>query len=92
MTIKNKDIQFGTVEISPDEFESRNVKVRVTTMIDEDVLNELRDVAETKDTKYQTLINQILRQFVEGLKGRSKSPLSEDKVRQIVREELKKRA
>ncbi len=37
-------------------------KVRITTMIDKDILDWLKLEAEKKDGKYQTILNQILRQ------------------------------
>ena len=37
-------------------------KVRVTTYLDDDVLEALRKTARKSGTKYQTLLNQLLRQ------------------------------
>ena len=93
MSTKNKDIKYGSVELDPDEFLPQNVKVRVTTFIDEDVLLELKNIAEKKKTKYQTLLNSVLRSYVEG--AATKKPtlrlIDESTVRKIVREELKKK-
>ena len=87
MKTKNKIIH-GKVEIDEFEFEPRNVKVRVTTMIDLDVLQKLKKIAQSKKQKYQTLLNQMLRSFVDGKKEQD----LELKIRQIVREELRKKA
>ncbi len=92
MTTRNKDLVFGDVELEEIEFESRHVKVRVTTMVDEDVLSELKKIARSKGRKYQTLLNQVLRAFVEQKKQRKETPLGEKRIREIVREEIRKRA
>ena len=47
-------------------------KVRVTTFLDSDVLEALRKTARSSGTKYQTLLNQLLR---EALIGDSKTIL-----------------
>lgn len=95
MTTKNKkDILYGDVELDPDTFAPHNVKERITTMVDQEALEALRAIAQKKGIKYQTLLNQIIRNFV-GLEGRSrrtKGELTEESVRRIVREELKKKA
>ncbi len=95
MTTKNKkDIVYGSVELDSDTFAPQNVKERITTMLDQDALEALRAIAQKKGVKYQTLLNQIVRSFV-GLGGggrRPKGELTEEGVRKIVREELKKRA
>ena len=94
MSTKNKkDIVFGSFELDPDEFSPQNVKVRITTLVDEDALEELKKIAEARGIKYQTLLNQVIRSFVYRSKSGkgSKSSLTEENVRQIVREELKKR-
>lgn len=41
--------------------ELSDVKVRITTMIDSDVLAALKKSSEEKHIKYQTYLNQILR-------------------------------
>jgi predicted transcriptional regulator len=92
MTTKNKDLVFGDVELDDVEFEPRHVKVRVTTMLDEDVLNALKKIASSKGQKYQTILNQVLRAFVERKKERKLIPVGERRIREIVREEMRKRA
>lgn len=44
----------------------KNVKVRVTAMIDADVLDELRAQAEASGVGYQTLLNMKLRETTLG--------------------------
>ncbi len=95
MNTKNKkDIVYGDAELDADTFAPQNVKERITTMVDQDALEAFRKIAEEKGLKYQTLLNQVIRSFVGlgGGKRPSKSELTEEGVRRIVREELKKRA
>jgi len=92
MTTKDKDVIFGDVELDDLELEPRHVKVRVTTMLDEDVLNALKKIASAKGQKYQTVLNQVLRAFVERKKERKLTPVGEKRIREIVREEIRKRA
>ena len=65
MTTKNEKIQYGEVEIDDLEFDPQRVKVLVTTMLDEDVLNGLKEIAAAQGQSYQTVLNQALRAFVE---------------------------
>ncbi len=62
MTIKNRKIRYGNVELDNDEFDRRNLKIRVTMMIDADIVDRYKNEAEKKHTKYQTLMNQKLRE------------------------------
>lgn len=59
-------MNYGKVEVDADVFAPENVKIRISTMIDGDVVFALRDRAKKEKTKYQTLINTILRQAVMG--------------------------
>ena len=95
MSTKNKkDIVLGNFDLDGDEFSPQNVKARITTLVDEDALDQFKRIAETRGVKYQTLLNQVIRGFVAGSKGGkgSKGNITEESVRRIVREELKKRA
>ena len=97
MSTKNKkDIIFGDFELDSDEFSPQNVKARITTLVDADALDAFKKIAEARKMKYQTLLNQVIRSFVAGTKGgrvsRSRNALTEEGVRKIVREELRKRA
>jgi uncharacterized protein (DUF4415 family) len=66
-TNKKKKIQYGKVEIPPGEFEPKNLKIRVTMMVDGDVLDAYRAAAQKHGIGYQTLMNQKLRESLEGL-------------------------
>jgi len=46
------------------KYELRGTKVRVTTYLDEDVLNALKELANKSGGKYQTVLNQMLRQIL----------------------------
>lgn len=61
-------------------------KTRITIRLDEDLVNHFLKEAEASGggTGYQTLINEALRQHVEG-----KAPKLEDTLRRIVREEMR---
>ena len=64
MTIKNKAIKYGKVEIDADEFDKKHAKVRVTMMVDEDVVDAFRAEANKRHMGYQTLMNQKLRDSI----------------------------
>lgn len=61
-------------------------KTRITIRLDEDLVDHFLKQAETSGgaTGYQTLINEALRQHVEG-----KAPKLEETLRRIVREEVR---
>jgi uncharacterized protein (DUF4415 family) len=71
--------------IAPPETEQRG-KTRITIRLDEDVVDYFFKEAERSggSAGYQTLINDALRQHVEG-----KAPKLEDTLRRIVREEIR---
>ena len=46
---------------APDEFESKNCKVRITTFIDLDIFEKLKKLSKETDEGYQTLLNKALR-------------------------------
>lgn len=60
-------------------------KTRITIMLDNDVLEVFRTRGCEEGTGYQTLINQALREHVDGKR------LDEVSLRRIVREELRAR-
>jgi uncharacterized protein (DUF4415 family) len=100
---KNKRIAYGEVELAADEFEPKNVKVRVTMMVDGDVLQAFKAAAKTRDMGYQTLMNQTLRENIpdpsqSAMDAIVKALLKDSKaiheiaerLRPIVQEEIKK--
>jgi len=63
--VKNKNINYGKKELLADEdFEPKNIKVRINTYIDLDVIDALKKEAKRNGEKYQTLLNQKLREIV----------------------------
>jgi len=71
--------------ILPPEEEPRG-KTRITIRIDDEVIDAFLKEAEASGGSigYQTLINDALRQHIEG-----KAPRIEDTLRRIVREEIR---
>lgn len=71
--------------ISPPAPEPRG-KTRITIRLDEDLVNHFLREADALGgaTGYQTLINEALRQHVDG-----KAPKLEETLRRIVREEVR---
>ena len=83
---KRNPVQHGTIDLLDENaFDPRETKFRVSMFIDLDVLTEIRKRARDKGLPYQTYINQFLREKHLG-SG------EEEKIRQIVRDELNKAA
>ena len=59
-------------------------KTRITIYIDNSVLDEFRARAERAGTGYQTMMNEALKAFL----GKGEQPVTEDILRQVIREEL----
>jgi uncharacterized protein (DUF4415 family) len=47
-----------------DEFDKKNTKIRITTFIDIDLIEKLKEEAMQTGKKYQTLLNEKLRQIL----------------------------
>lgn len=63
MSTKNKKpVKYGKVELDADEFDPKYRKVRVTMMVDEDIVEAFRVEAVRRHVGYQTLMNQRLRE------------------------------
>ena len=84
-TNRKKGMSYGKVDIPEEAFERKNVKRRVTAFIDLDVIDALKEQAEKRGAKYQTLLNQILRDHLFG-------SADEERIRKIVPEELGRKA
>jgi uncharacterized protein (DUF4415 family) len=63
-------------------------KTRITIMLDDDILEFFRAKAESAGTGYQTLINAELKATVARSIGKEAEPLTVERLRQILREEL----
>ena len=63
-------------------------KERITIRLDADILNYFRDqVEQAGGGNYQTAINTVLREYLDGKKI---APQIEDIVRRVIREELRR--
>ena len=60
-------------------------KTRITIYIDDDVIEEFRSRADKSGRGYQTIINQVLREYL----NKSDKPIDENTLRRVIREELK---
>jgi uncharacterized protein (DUF4415 family) len=69
--VKNKSIKYGKKKIlQPGDLDPRNVKERITIFLDEDIVDEFRKRAkEVPGGKYQALINDALRVYLEKAEG-----------------------
>ncbi|MBW2703513.1 MAG: BrnA antitoxin family protein [Deltaproteobacteria bacterium] len=61
-------------------------KTRITLYLDDDILEAFRKRADQAGMGYQTMINQVLREFL----GKKKKPIDESTLRRVLREELQK--
>ena len=60
-------------------------KTRISIYIDNDVLEQFRQRADTSGRGYQTMMNEALREYL----GKSPRAVDETTLRRILREELK---
>lgn len=85
--MKNNSYDFSKGKrgrVVPPQTESEG-KTRITIRLDKDIVDRFFELAEASggSTGYQTLINEALREYLEG-----RSPKIEDALRRIIREEL----
>ena len=64
-------------------------KTRITIMLDDEILEFFRDRAESSGSGYQTLINAELRKAAASMANAAAEPLTAERLRQILREELR---
>jgi uncharacterized protein (DUF4415 family) len=60
-------------------------KTRITIYLDDEILDQFREQAEIAGIGYQTLINEVLKKY---LQSPSDQPLTQEDLRRILREEL----
>jgi uncharacterized protein (DUF4415 family) len=59
-------IKYGKKDIvSEEDLDPKNAKERLSIWIDESIVDAFRERAKSENTKYQTLMNQALREFIE---------------------------
>ena len=80
---KKKIIYAKNSVLDSDEADSKYVKILISTRLDENVLKAVKSAAAEQGIGYQTLINQVLKDHFIGNS-------EEEKIRRIVREELKR--
>jgi uncharacterized protein (DUF4415 family) len=86
---KSKKRKTPEIDLPDEAFEDRNIKIRVNTFLDLDVVKALKAEAERTGSKYQTLLNQRLR---DSIFGRKADPELRETIREVVREEMLKKA
>ena len=64
-TLKNNKKKDCSI-LEKEDLKSENIKARITTFLDLDLLDELKSQAKKEHTKYQTLLNSILREKLFG--------------------------
>ncbi len=58
---------------------ARDMKSRITIYLDADIVIKFKEIAETKDAGYQTLINEALRKIIDNMAEEAiKKDLKED--------------
>jgi len=57
--------------LDPDEFDKKYAKERISIWLDEEVIDEFRKIAKKNNTKYQTLINEVLKNFAFAPKNKN---------------------
>ena len=76
---KFKRLSRGAFLTKAGETEARNTKVRISILVDLDVLNFFKEKAAKAGARpYQTQINQVLRSQMEGKKAVDANALAED--------------
>lgn len=63
-------------------------KTRITIMLDNDVIEYFRTMAEADGVGYQTKINAVLKEHMQNSNNADQSPITVGTLRQILREEL----
>ncbi|BAP87171.1 uncharacterized protein E1O_00400 [Burkholderiales bacterium GJ-E10] len=66
-------------------------KTRITIMLDDDIIEHFRRLADLKGTGYQTMINTALRHAMaaEAPAKKTEAPVTASVLRRILREELR---
>jgi uncharacterized protein (DUF4415 family) len=68
---------------------SSSGKTRITIMLDDDILQYFRDLAEKEGSGYQTIINAALKQAMSKKTNKEQESLTVAKLREVLRQELK---
>lgn len=57
-------VSYGEVDVDLNDVKSHEVKVRITTFLDHDVLDKLKSQAKDLGMGYQTFLNTFLREAI----------------------------
>ena len=88
MSSMNKKLKYGKKDLLPHEpFDPKKAKIRISILIDGDVLEAYKATATRSGAKYQTLMNQKLREAIE---KQGLAPELAQEIRSLIRQELKK--
>ncbi len=83
MSIKSKKIKYGEVDIPDSAFDPKNVKERITIMLDQDILDAYRKKAVKAGDKYQSLINKTLREALSRPELEERIEILERKIKKL---------
>ncbi len=83
MSTKNKKMSYGKVEIPEDAFDPKNIKERITIMLDQDVLDTYRKKAAKAGDRYQSLINRTLREALKRPELEERIEILEHKMKKL---------
>ena len=86
-SMSKRKVSYGKVEVSEEDL--KGAKIRVTAFVDLDIVKALKQEAGDKGAKYQTLMNQKLR---DAIFGKQIDEHLRDEIREIVKEELEKKS
>lgn len=61
MAKDNPKIEYGSVHLNEEDFEPKNLKIRISMWISGDVLDEYKAAAAKEGMGYQTLMQEVLK-------------------------------
>jgi len=74
--IKIGEFNYGTTDVlTEDEINLVGAKVRISMMIDLDLQSKLKEISATQHKGYQTLIQEVLREYVQKSAPKSQEQL-----------------
>ena len=84
---KNPRVKYGNKNLLPEKINPEDISVLISIKMEGDLLRALKTRAKDLNRPYQTLMKELLRESLN-----LKVSNSEDRIREIVRQELKKAA
>ena len=76
---------FFVKHFGPTKLNHRSFLYNIVNSIDDDVLEEFRNRADASGRGYQTIMNQVLREYL----AKSNQHITENTLRRVIREELR---